>query len=351
VPSQFFDALVIVFLHELLVLVLIVQAHDALQQFIGELQLTHLIHQVLADIEQEFVVAVGSELYTDSLFHLGAEFFFGLHYILTEHLIEDFLVQFARHEAGNFIHLEAEVRLQFTGTFLVDFEQRSQFGSVAVPSSMGVEHEHVVHLGIGKDSLLVVVLHIRRHHNGVFHLDAILLHGAVVVEFGQQTFQHVIVCIHIYALILTVTLGVHFDLSVHHFVGHLNVIVVHLIFLRHFHLEFGCQGDVEYELKIFLRVEVNGFLVFFIGKRFSQHIHLIILYIFVDGFRKQFIHFLSQYRLAIHFLYQADGNHPLAETRHLHLTTEILQCLVYFFLVISLFKLHSKQCAYVVLVL
>ena len=350
-PGQLLDALVVVLLHEAFLLVGVVQAHDALQQGVGEFQLAHFRRQHLAQVEHELVVAVGYELAGDDFLHLGAELFFAVHHAFAEHLVENLLVEVARHEAGDFLYLEAEVGLHFGSGFLVNLQQGGELGGVAVPRSVGVEHEHVVHFRVGEDGFLLIVLHVGGHHDGAFHLDAAFLGVAGFVQFGEQAFQHVLVLVGVHLVIVAVALGVHLHLVVHHLVGDVNRVVGQRVVGAHFSLELRRQGDVEQELELFHRVEVHLGLLLFVGQRFAQDVHLIVLDILIYCFGKQLVHFLCQCRLTVHFLHQAHRHHSLAESRHLGILTEVFQCFVHLLLIICFFELHSKQRAYFVNVL
>ena len=108
-PCQFLYALVIVVFHKLFVFILIVQTHDTLQQCIREFQFSNFFHQHFAYVQQELIIAVGHKLIGNHFFHFSAEFFFALNHILAEYLIENFLIQFAFHETGDFFYLETEI--------------------------------------------------------------------------------------------------------------------------------------------------------------------------------------------------------------------------------------------------
>ena len=305
---------------------------------------------MFAHVEHELVVAVGAKPGGDGSLDAGAEVFLRRHHILAKYLVEDFLVQFARHEAGDFLYLETEVCLHTGGSLLVNLQQGSQLSGIAVPCGVGIEYEHVVHLSIGEDGLLLVVLHVRGHHHGAFHLDAAFLRAAVLVQFGQQAFQHIVVGVGVHLVIVAVALGVHLHLHVHHFVGHVDVIVVNLVVLGYFRSKFGSQSHVEYEIEVLLRVEVNFLLRLFVGHRFAQDVHVVLVDIIVDCLGKHLVHFFQQYALAIHFLHQAGRHHTFAETRHLHLAAEVFQSLVYLLLIICFLKSDGEQCVHLVLV-
>ena len=324
-PSQFFDALVVIVFYEFFVLILVVQTHDTLEQRIREFQFTDFFHQHLTNIQQEFIIAVSYKLVGDNLFHFGTEFFFGLDNAFAKYLIENLLVQLTCHETGNFLYLEAEVGFHFGSSFFVYLQQRREFGCIAIPCCIRIEYEYIVYLCIGKDGFLVVVLHICRHHNGTFHLNTTFFGVAFCIQFGEQTLQHIVVGIGVYLFVLTVTLRISLHLVVNHFFGYIDRIVIYFIVCSNLSFEFRSQSNVEQEFKFFHCIEVDSFLLVFIRQRLAQNIHLIILDILIYRIRKELINLFSQYRLTIHFLHQAHRNHAFTETGDLSFLTEVLQ--------------------------
>ena len=324
-PSQFFDTLVVIVFYELFVFILVIQTHDTFQQRIREFQFTDFFHQHFTNIQQELIIAVSSKLVSNNFFYLGTEFFFGLDNTFAKYLVENLLVQFTCHEASNFFYLEAEIGFHFGDSFFVNLQQRRKLGCITVPCGIRIEHEYVVHLCVGKDSFLVVVLHISRHHHGTFHLNTAFFGIAFCIQFGEQTFQHIVIGISVHLFVFTITLRISLYLVVNHFFGYINRIVIHFIGGSNLSFEFRRQSYVEQEFKFFHCVEVNGFLLVFIRQRLAQHIHLIILNILIYGIRKKLINLFSQYRLTIHLLHQAHRNHTFTETGDLSFLTEVLQ--------------------------
>ena len=214
-------------------------------------------------------------------------------HVSAQHLVEQFLVQVARNHAGDFLNLEAEVTLVAGHFFLLDFQQGGQFRLVVVKRNRRIEHQHGVGLGTVEDGFLLVVLHIGRHHDGTFHLHTLFFRIAVLIEFGQQTLQHILVLVVFHLLILAVALSVHIDLLLYHFVGHVDVIVVHCIVVGEFHIELGSQGNVEAELKVLVGCEV-GVVLF--RQRCAQHVHLVVLDVGIHLFLHQLVNLLNHDR-------------------------------------------------------
>ena len=283
-PCQFFNALIIVVINELFVFILIVHTHDAFQQCIREFQFANLFHQHLTSIDQEFIIAVCYELISNYFFYFSAEFFFSLHYVFTTYLVKDFLSQFSFYETSNFFYLIAEVRFHFSSLFLVDLQQRRQFGSITFPCSVRIEYKYIVYLCIGENSFLLIVLHIRRHHYSTFYLDTTFFGIAVFVQLSQQTFQHILIFVNVYFLVLTVTLCISFHLIVYHIFGNVNQIVVYFIFSVYFSLEFRCQSNIKQEFEFFHSIEVDLRLLVFVWQRFAEDRYIIILNILIYSF-------------------------------------------------------------------
>ena len=350
-PSQLLNALIIVLSNIFFSLFFVVQQHDAFQQCIREFQLTHFLHHHLANIDQELIIAVSNESCCDFFLNLSTEFFFCLHNTFTESLIEQFLIQFTSNKASDFFYLEAEVGFHILSNILVDFQQRTQFRLVSVKSNVRIEYQYIVYFCISEDSFLFVILHIRRHHNRTFYLNAAFFRIAFFVQLSQQTFQHIIILISIYCIVFTGALSIHLHLVVDHLVRYFNRIIIYLILSTYFCLEFRCQSNVEHEIEFIHCIEINILLLFFVRQRFAQHIHLIFFDIIVNSLLQCLIHYLGNYRLAIHLFNKTCRNHTFTESRHIYLLAERSQLFVYFLLIVGFLKLHSKLGAYFVNVL
>ena len=123
VPGQFLHAQVVVLLHKLLALVFVVLQHDALQQSIGISQLSDFLLAVGTKVVDESEVAVDSKLSLHSLSNSFAELFLVLNDVLTEHLVEQFLVHVSLHITADFGNLEAEIGSDVLGLFAADLQQ------------------------------------------------------------------------------------------------------------------------------------------------------------------------------------------------------------------------------------
>ena len=222
---------------------------------------------------------------------------------------------------------------------------------MTVISHIRVEHQHIVYLRISKDSFLVVILHIRRHQNSTFYLNTAFFRVTFFVQLSQQAFQHIIIFVSIYFIVFAGALSIHLHLIVDHLVRYLNRIIIDFIFSAYFRFKFGCQSNIEHEIKFIHCIEVDILLFFFVRQRFAQHIHLIFFNIIVNSFLQRLIHYLCNHRLTIHLFNKTCRNHTFTESRDLCLLTEWFQLFVYFLLIIGFLKLYSKLCAYFVNVL
>ena len=321
-PSQFFNALIIVFSNIFFSLFFVIQQHDTFQQGIREFQFTYFFHHHLANVDQEFIIAVSHKSSCDFFFNLSAEFFFSLHNTFAECLVEYFLCQFTRNKTSDFFYLEAEIRLHVFCNFLVNLQQRTQFSSMSVISHIRIEHQYIIYFCISKNSFLIVVLHVSRHQYCSFYLDTTFFCVAFFVQLCQQTFQHIIIFVSVYLIILASALSIHLHLVVDHFVRNFDSIIIYFIFSTYFCFKFRCQSNVEYEIEFFHCIEINILLLFFVRQRLAQHIHLIFFNIIVNSFLQCLIHNLCNYRLTIHLFNKTCRNHTFTESRNLCLLTE-----------------------------
>ena len=98
-PCQLLDTLLVVLLNELLASLLVVVEHDALQESVRECQGADLVFEMLAQVNEELVVAVVHELCRKALCNLLAERLLVLHLVLAVYAVEELLVDFCLHEA------------------------------------------------------------------------------------------------------------------------------------------------------------------------------------------------------------------------------------------------------------
>ena len=325
VPGQLFDALVIVLGDKRFSLFFVVQEHDPLEQRIGEFEFADFLHQVIAYVDQEFVVGIGNELFSQVFLDSGTEFLLVFDSAFAVHLVEDLLREGGFHKAGDLFHLEAEIGGQPGDLLFLAVQQAGQFGFVAVISFGRVEDDHVVHFRPVEKCLLFVVFHVERHQHGAFHLDSAFFRISFFVELGNQPFEHILVFERFDLFVFSGTLGIGFDLVVNHLIRHLDGVIIDFVFFRQLRFEFGSQGDVEHELEIFHRIEVDFSLFFFIGKGLAQHVQFVFADVFVHLFLKQLVHLFDQHGPAVLFLDQSHGNFPRTESRYIGFLTEILQ--------------------------
>ena len=230
-PGQFFHALFVVVLNLLLV-ALGIGEHDALQFFVGEFQLTHLLGDMLAQVEQEAIVGILLELILNLFLNLGCKFLSRGHCSFWEDLVEEFLIERTWHVASDFGNLEVEITLVLQSLLLFHLQQAGQFGFAIVVSLGGVEANHIVHLGTLEQFLLLVVsTEILRQHHHTFCRHAAFQGVAFLVKFGDDTFDHVILLIRFHLLITATTLTVHLNLVLHHLVADNDVVVINLVLL------------------------------------------------------------------------------------------------------------------------
>ena len=72
-----------------------------------------------------------------------------------------------------------------------------------------------------------------------------------------------------------------------------------------------------------------------VGQRITENSQFIVLDMFLQVLAYQFVQYVSEDALTVHFLYEASRNHSRTETRHLRLVTHFFQLLCNFLLIIS----------------
>ena len=186
-PLQLLDATLEVLLHIVSTLLLVVLDHHALQQSLGELQVTDLLLQVLTDVEQELIVAVLLQLGSDGLGDLLTEGLLVLHLTLTEHTVEEFLIHLCWLEVTDLSDLVTEVSCQILYLLLVNLQQGCNLCVIVWISLFRVEGDDVTGLRAVKEFLLILSLDIGRHHHTTLGSDTTFLGVALLIELTQIT--------------------------------------------------------------------------------------------------------------------------------------------------------------------
>ena len=206
--------------------------------------------------------------------------------------------------------------------FFLDLQQRSQFCFVVIESYRRIEYQYSVCLCTVEDSLLVIVLHVRRHHYCTFYLDTAFFCAAVFIQLSQQTFQHVVFLILFYLVVFGSALSIHLHLLVYHCVCYFDIVVIYSVSSRQFYIEFRSQSDIEREFEVFVCLKVY---VIFFRQRSTQHVHFVFADILTHLFLHQLINFFDQHRNAVLLLDQSHRNHSFTESRHIYSLTKSLQ--------------------------
>jgi hypothetical protein len=81
-----------------------------------------------------------------------------------------------------------------------------------------IKYQHIIYFSTVKYSLLLIILHISRHHYRTFYLNTAFFSISIFIQFSQQTFNHVFVFILLYFIIFCSTLSIHFNLLFYQFV-------------------------------------------------------------------------------------------------------------------------------------
>ena len=282
-PSQFLDACVEILLHKVSALVLVVVQHNALQQSLGELQLTNLLLHVGTHVEQELIVTVGLELLTDLISNLLAELFLVLYSALTEGLVKQSLVNLSLLEAADLGNLIGKVTLVVLDFLLLNLQQARNLYIALRISLAGIPSDDVAQFGTLEEFLLVVHLHILRHQHSISHLDTTFFHIAVSVQLTKVALQHIALFrIEIlYLLILSCTALIHLYLLVNEFIVNSDVIERNLVLTAQFGLELRSHSNIKLKLQGLVTLEIK-LLLLVTGKWLTQHVNLVILYISIQ---------------------------------------------------------------------
>ena len=108
-PCQLVEAGLEVALDVLIILVLVVELHNALEHLLGILQCANALCEVSTQVAGELELAISGKVLLHALGDACAELLLAIHLALAQNLVEELLVDLCRHEASDFRHLVAEV--------------------------------------------------------------------------------------------------------------------------------------------------------------------------------------------------------------------------------------------------
>ena len=346
-PVELLDAQVEVLLHIVVALVAVVVLHDALEQLCGISLLAHLLLAVAAHILQKLEVAVADHRGLEALGNLLAESLLVSAIALTEHLVEQLLVDLGGSEARDFRHLVAKVRLHLASLFgIVHLEQSLQLG-IALVGLAGVEGEDVAQLAAFEDLLLVFGLDIFGHDECTLYGDTTFERIALGIELAEVALQKVVGLVGLSLLVVADTLSVSLHLLVDELVVYLYLVVFNLVFVGQLDLEFGSHSHVEDEGIGSLSLNVYGHLLV-AGQRFAEHVDMIVVDVLVHFLSHHLVDDVHLHGGAILALDHPHGDHARTESRHLCALAIVFQLFLYFCLVVSLFHGERHQAVYLV---
>ena len=104
------------------------------------------------------------------------------------------------------------------------------------------------------------------------------------------------------------------------------------------------QSHVELDLKLFLRVEIDRFLVR-LGERFAHYAESVVTNILKEVLRREPIDFIGQHALAVHFTDHPHGGRALSKAGQCHLPAVQTQVLIHVLLVVLFFYCHCDDTA------
>ena len=343
-PTEFLDTCLEVLLHEVGTLVLVIVQHHTLQDSLWELQFAHLLLHVLADIEQELIVAVCLELLTDLVCDLLAELLLILHSALAEGLVEQRLIHLCLHEAADLCDLIGEVALVVLHVLFLDLQQGRHLHVALRICLAGIPGDDVAQLSAIEEFLLVVHLHILGHQHCVGNGDATLFHITLLVQLTQVALQHVtLLWVKLLSLlVLSCTLLVHLHLLVDEFIVNSDVIVVDLILTTQRSLELRSHSDVELESQRIVALEVQCLLLV-TWQGLTQHLDVVLTNILIEFLTQHLVHHVHLHGCPILALDQTHWRHAGAEARNVSTLTIVFQGLLDLSLIVVFLQSNGHQ--------
>ena len=298
---------------------------------------------MLTNIEQELVVAILLQLWSNALSNLSTESLLVLNLTLTEHTVEELLVNLSRLEVTDLSNLEAEVSIQILNLLLLNLQQGSNLSIVIGVSLLGVESDDVASLSTVEQLLLVVGLDVSRHNHGSLGSDTTFLGVTVLVKLAHVTSQCIVTAEYLSLNELTSLRCIHLYLIVEHLIINLDGVIVNLISASQLSLELRSYGNIEHECQIISVLKVLGYLLLLVWEGLTQHLDLVLTNILIQLLAQQLVNLVNLYCCAILLLNHSHGNHTWTESRNLCFLTIIFQLLLYCILIICLLNGHSQQ--------
>ena len=215
---------------------------------------------------------------------------------------------------------------------------------------------HFLHHGsldVNAEAVLGIVVHLGLHVG--FHLLAELflaLDGTFAEHFVEQLLidlgrddlrSFLLLLLSLFAfgflllrllLHLAVPVGVGLYLLLHHFVGHLYIVVRDLVAGGEFAVELGSQSDVEHKGEGVLAVEIQLRSLLLIGEGLAQDIEFFFTNVVVQLLADHFVDGLSQDGFAVHFLHQTGGHFTGSEAGNVGFLTDSANLFLYLFCVV-----------------
>ena len=345
-PSEFFKAIGIILLHKFLTAFLIIVQHDALQKSIGELQITHFLFAISANILNKLVVSVNRKLFFQTFSNSLTECFLALNFAFTKRSVKQFLVNSMLLIALNVGNLIAKVARVVAQLFFLYFQESSQLCIVFI-SLARIHRDDVALLRSIEKCLLCFVLNVIGHHRCSFNGQTTLFGVALLIELAQIAFQHVVVFIAINAFKAAQTRSEHVDLTVDQRIINRDGVMVNLVVAIEFDAEFGCHSNIKLERIRCRLFQILGLLTFVL-QRFAKHLNFIVLHIFINLLTNELVNGIHLGRCTILLFNQSHRNHAWTETRIISLLTEVFQRFFNVLLIIGLFYGESQQTIHLV---
>ncbi len=296
-------------------LALVDRVEPALEELLGHLQ-PGLLHQIVAQLQREEVVALAAQLRGDLRVDVGLELLGALHVARGEGHLEELLVELRLGELADLGDLEREFGVDALQLVLLDLQHGGALRRVLI-EFVDIDRGLVTHL-LADEGRTLLLRHRDQPYVGIRDV-----HLAVVERHRQR-------------LVRSHLLGVDQTAEAAQVVG--AVVVVHLlvdgdrmvgqlVLLRERELDLRSLADLEDELEVGAVLEVEVALLLR-GDDVAQIVDVFFLEVLERRVRSLAVGLLGQHALAVHLLHDAHRHHAGAETGDIGLAAVFAQRLV-----------------------
>ena len=284
----------------------------AFEERFGHLQ-TGFLHQIVAQLEREEVVAFAAQLRLDARVDELVQSGLVLHLATGECRLEELLVQLRFGELADLGDFEREFGFDALQLVLLDLQHGGALRRVLV-EFVDIDFGLEAHL-LADERLALLLRHRDQAHVSVRHV-----HLAVVERDRQRLVRSHLVGIDQTA-VLTQVVGA---VVVVHLLVHLDLAVGQLILVRKFEFYLRSLADFEHEFELLAVLEIEIALLFR-RNHVAQVVDVLLLEILEHRVRGGAVGLLGQHALAVHLLDETHGHHAGPETRNIGLAPVFAQ--------------------------